>query len=58
MLAAVVDHVVSWGGGLLWCKARLPAVVFYERGGFEVGSDPWDEPHIGPHVAMWRRVSL
>jgi GNAT superfamily N-acetyltransferase len=56
VLAAVVDHVSSRGGGLLWCNARLPAVAFYERGGFEVGGDPWDEPHIGPHVAMRRRI--
>ena len=56
VLTAVVDHVASRGGGLLWCNARVPAVAFYERGGFEVCSNPWEEPHIGPHVAMFRRV--
>jgi len=49
--------VSSRGGGLLWCNARVPAVAFYERAGFEVRGEPWDEPHIGPHVAMLRRVS-
>jgi GNAT superfamily N-acetyltransferase len=56
VLAAVVDHVRRSGGGLLWCNARLPAAAFYRRAGFEAVGDPWDEPHIGPHVAMRRHL--
>jgi len=56
VLAAVVDHVNLAGGRLLWCNARLPAVRFYERAGFERVGEEWDEPHIGPHVAMQLRV--
>ena len=56
VLQAVIDHVSGHGGGLLWCNARLPAVAFYRRAGFETRGEPWDEPHIGPHVAMTRAV--
>jgi GNAT superfamily N-acetyltransferase len=31
VLDAVIAHVASHGGGLLWCNARLPAKTFYER---------------------------
>ncbi|HVL92691.1 MAG TPA: GNAT family N-acetyltransferase [Acidimicrobiales bacterium] len=55
-LAAVLTHVAAHGGGLLWCNARLPAVPFYERAGFSVQGAPFDEPGIGPHVVMARRV--
>ena len=33
VLAALLDHVRSQGGGLVWCTARLGALTFYERGG-------------------------
>jgi GNAT superfamily N-acetyltransferase len=53
VLAAALDHVARQGGGLVWCNARLPAQRFYERAGFAAHGDPWNEPDIGPHVAMW-----
>ncbi len=56
LLDAVLGHVASHGGGLVWCAARLPAVVFYRRAGFAEDGEPWDEPHIGAHVRMWRTV--
>ena len=56
LLAVVVEHVAVHGGGLLWCAARLPACAFYRRAGFVEHGAPWDEPHIGPHVHMWRTV--
>jgi GNAT superfamily N-acetyltransferase len=57
VLGAVIAHVASRGGGLLWCNARLPAVPFYERSGFATRGRPWVDPEIGPHVAMWREVA-
>jgi len=57
LLAAVIDHVATNGGGLLWCNARLGALGFYERAGFQARGDAWEEPVIGPHVAMWRFVA-
>jgi len=52
----VLDHVADRGGTLVWCNARVPARRFYERAGFTVHGDEWDEPGIGPHVAMARPV--
>ena len=36
--------------------AQARARRFYERAGFAVHGDEWDDPEIGPHVAMWRTV--
>jgi GNAT superfamily N-acetyltransferase len=52
VLAAVIEHVARNGGGLLWCNARAPAVSFYEKAGFTTRGEPWDDPVIGPHIAM------
>ena len=56
VLRAVLDHVAAAGGALIWCNARVPARPFYERAGFVAHGDVWDEPEIGPHIAMWREL--
>jgi predicted GNAT family N-acyltransferase len=54
VLAASIDHVAAAGGSELWCNARMPAVGFYRRAGFEVVSDEFEVEGIGPHVVMVR----
>ncbi len=56
LLAACIDHVAAAGGGELWCNARMVAVGFYQRAGFEIVSDEFDVPGIGAHVVMARAV--
>ncbi|HZZ41592.1 MAG TPA: GNAT family N-acetyltransferase [Tepidisphaeraceae bacterium] len=39
---------------ILWCNARLPAVPFYARLGWQVIGDVFDIPEAGgPHYRMW-----
>jgi hypothetical protein len=40
----------------LWCNARTSAKYFYEKMNFEVFSDEFDIPNIGPHYRM--RIKL
>jgi GNAT superfamily N-acetyltransferase len=54
LLTACVDHVVAQGGGELWANARLGAVDFYTRAGFDVVSDRFEIAGIGPHVVVRR----
>jgi GNAT superfamily N-acetyltransferase len=56
VLGAVISHVRSCGGGILWCNARVTALGLYQRGGMRRFGDVWEEPEIGPHVVMWRLV--
>lgn len=54
LLAAAVEHAAEAGGREVWCNARIVAVDFYRRAGFEVVSEEFDIPGIGPHLVMAR----
>lgn len=56
LLAHVIDHVSAHGGGFVWCAARVPARSLYERAGFRIYGDEWDDPRIGRHVRMCREI--
>ena len=57
LVDAVVDYVAQSGDGtVLWCTARMAAVGFYERKGFAVIGETWEEPVIGTHIHMHRGV--
>lgn len=57
---AVLDELLRrsarHGGGLVWCNARVPAVTFYLRAGFEPVGPTFVLPVIGEHQAMQRRT--
>jgi predicted GNAT family N-acyltransferase len=44
------------GSALLWCNARRTAVDFYRRHGWEVCSEEFDIPTVGPHFRMRRAL--
>lgn len=52
VLAALVGHALAQGATRIWCNARTPARSLYERAGFEVASEEFDLPEIGPHLVM------
>jgi predicted GNAT family N-acyltransferase len=41
---------------LRWCNARVPAIGFYLKQGWQVVSDEFDIPTAGPHHRMIRRL--
>ena len=56
-LLAFAEEVVVAETGIrgLWCNARVAAIGFYERAGWEVVSEVFDVPTAGPHRVMIRR---
>lgn len=52
VLAAALAHAAERGATEVWCHARVPAQSFYERAGFARRGPAWEEPFIGPHIAM------
>jgi ribosomal protein S18 acetylase RimI-like enzyme len=57
VLEALLAHVRSRGGGLVWCTARLPAMSLYERAGFRSLGSPVDVPGLGAHQVMFVTVA-
>jgi ribosomal protein S18 acetylase RimI-like enzyme len=57
VLERCLDHARERGARVVWCNARTGAIGFYERLGFEVVSEVFDVPVIGPHVRMARRIA-
>jgi GNAT superfamily N-acetyltransferase len=57
VLERCLDHARERGARVVWCNARTGAIGFYERLGFEVVSEVFDVPVIGPHVRMVRRIA-
>lgn len=53
------EEAVSAGdkAGWLWCNARTPAAIFYQKQGWTVVSDVFDIPAAGPHVKMCKKIS-
>jgi GNAT superfamily N-acetyltransferase len=56
ILDALVEHARGCGATRVWCNARTPAVSLYARAGFEVESEEFEIPEIGPHFVMARRL--
>lgn len=54
LLERTLAHAVDQGAELAWCTARVPAVAFYRRFGFERVGGVFDVPPIGPHILMRR----
>lgn len=54
VLSALLGSATREGGGIVWCNARVPAIAFYERAGFDQAGEVFEAPGIGPHVVMWR----
>ena len=57
LLEGCVEAAKRAGSNLLWCNARRAAVEFYRRHGWEVCSEEFDIPTVGPHFRMRRAVT-
>ena len=52
VLGAAVRHAREHGARLVWCNARVGALVFYGRAGFVAAGERYVDPLLGPHVPM------
>lgn len=49
-----VSALRSANASYIWCNARSSAVTFYKKLGFEVVSEEFEVPGIGPHFNMMK----
>jgi len=56
LVARCIDHARSEGAKVIWCNARTSAAGFYRKHGFEIGSEEFEIPDVGPHFRMLLRL--
>ncbi len=56
LLEACLAHARKHDGKTLWCNARSSAAGFYRKFGFEICSEEFELPRIGPHFVMQRPI--
>jgi len=56
MIQAAIDESKNRDHDLLWCNAREEAAKFYEKLGFQISSDRFEIPKVGPHFVMHIRI--
>lgn len=52
VVAFAISSLKSAKVNYIWCNARVIAVPFYQKLGFEIISDVFEVPEIGPHYKM------
>ena len=57
LILGCVEFTLDHGVGLLWCNARLTAIGFYRKLGFEIVGEEFDIPDVGPHFRMVMRLT-
>lgn len=56
LVLACADFAQQQGTQLLWCNARVSALGFYRKLGFEIVGEEFHIPDVGPHYRMKLRV--
>jgi GNAT superfamily N-acetyltransferase len=57
LIKFAINELRSANASYIWCHARSSAVGFYKKLGFEVISDEFEVPDIGPHFNMIKTIS-
>lgn len=56
LLQAAEAHVAQQQGAVLWANARLSAMGFYERAGYQKLGELFEMPNIGPHYVIQKML--
>ncbi len=56
LLSSAESRLIQRGVGLLWCNARVVALEFYRKMGYEESGDPFELPQIGTHYKMFKKL--
>lgn len=52
LIKFAINELRSANASYIWCHARSSALGFYEKLGFDVISEEFEVPEIGPHFVM------
>lgn len=57
LIKFAINELRSANASYIWCHARSSAIGFYRKLDFEVISDEFEVPGIGPHFIMIKMIS-
>jgi len=57
LVRACAEFACQREARLIWCNARVGAVGFYRKLGFEIIGQEFEIPDVGPHYRMFSQVS-
>lgn len=57
MLQEAFSILKDFGIDYLWCNARIVAVDFYKKQGFQIYGDEFEIPIVGKHYVMFKKIS-
>lgn len=57
ILDAAAEKLRERGVRILWCNARIIAIDFYKKSGFEIIGEEFDVHLIGPHYVMFKNLN-
>ncbi|WP_442844604.1 GNAT family N-acetyltransferase [Leeuwenhoekiella sp. H156] len=49
-------HLQNQGVELLWCNARIKALNFYLRKGFNIEGEPFEIENVGTHYLLFKKL--
>jgi predicted GNAT family N-acyltransferase len=52
LVAYAVEYIKKTNAQYIWCNARTSAIEFYQKLGFELISEEFEIPGVGPHYEM------
>lgn len=50
------QYIQNQIGNVIWLNARIIAVGFYEKLGYQIIGDPFEIPEIGTHFVMFKNI--
>ena len=50
------QYIESQKGSLIWLNARIIAVEFYEKSGYQIIGNSFEIPEIGTHYVMFKNI--
>jgi len=56
LLQKAEQHLKSINVQTVWCNVRLEAIGFYSKNDFQIISDEFQIPNVGPHVLMSKKL--
>lgn len=51
------EFIAGKGGALLWFNARIAAIPFYRRMGYEIIGAEFEIAGVGPHYVMYKTIT-